>query len=102
MNNELSATHDSKEPFYRVYFLTDGEYVKIGYARNVNSRINTLQTGMHRDLERLFTYPCYDKESAIKLEQYAHRLFSKHHINREWYDILKILKSENWKYRMDY
>lgn len=74
------------------YFITDGEYVKIGQSIKPKERLLTFQ-------------PCNPKKLTLLAilknisESEAHFLFSNKHVNREWYkfDTEVMLKIESLK-----
>ncbi len=70
------------EPGSVVYFITahKSRKVKIGYARNLKSRMATLQTGNHSPLKVLHTLP-----GGAGLEAQLHGRFSDDRIQGEWF-----------------
>jgi len=63
-----------------VYFISDGEYIKIGKADNPNKRLDQLQTANARPLVLLHTI------SGGKIEENKmHHLFKKWHVRGEWF-----------------
>lgn len=68
-----------------VYFIQpDGErVVKIGQAKNVFSRLYSLQTAHHRRLVLLAVLDGSDKEGEVEL----HRRFAKLRIRGEWFKL---------------
>lgn len=86
-----------------VYFITDGEYVKIGKGLPVH-RMKSCQTGNARRLRLLFTIPIgpipKDSTEAWRIsagrtaEDILHNLFGKYNINGEWFDILGLIDIE--------
>lgn len=64
-----------------VYFITDGEFIKIGKSENPIERMKKLQTGNVRELKMLATYQCYDED----LEGYIHKRFSHDRVRGEWF-----------------
>jgi hypothetical protein len=63
-----------------VYFISDGEFIKIGRSDDYPiGRIGSLQTANARDLKLLAVIPGADRECHL------HRLFSAHHVRREWF-----------------
>lgn len=75
-------TADSQQ----VYIIRDGEYAKVGIARDTLERVAQLQTGNPRDLEVAYTINV-DTEYAGWIEREAHaRLRRKHeHVRGEWF-----------------
>lgn len=67
-----------------VYFITDGEYMKIGKADDITYRISMLQTSTYRDLDVVLVL-----EGGLDLERKFHSYFGNEHIKREWFDISK-------------
>lgn len=51
-----------------IYFLTDGELIKVGYARIVSERIDAIQCGNGRKIECICAVP-----GTVKLERALHR-----------------------------
>jgi len=64
-----------------VYFITDGEFIKIGKANDPIERMRTMQTGNARELKMLGYYEDYDEE----LESYMHKAFAKDRVRGEWF-----------------
>jgi len=72
-----------------VYFITDGEFIKIGKANDPIERMRTMQTGNARELKMLGYYEDYDEE----LEGYMHKIFAKDRVRGEWFKPSKDLYS---------
>lgn len=80
-----------------VYFITDGEYVKIGKGLPFN-RMKSCQTGNPRRLKILFTIPVGEEAKGGEYwwratpgkpaEEALHQMFKHYHILGEWFDIL--------------
>jgi len=64
-----------------VYFITDGEFIKIGKSENPIDRMKKMQTGNARELKMLATYQCYDED----LEGYIHKRFATYRFRGEWF-----------------
>lgn len=65
-----------------VYFLTDGEYIKIGIATNLKNRVAKLQTGNARKIKILKIidgYRCLEKK--------LHNIFISYRLEGEWFNI---------------
>ena len=67
-----------------VYFITDGQYVKIGTTNDLDRRLKFLQTGNPRELSILYSVFC---SNPFQTETMYHKLFKNKHIFNEWYDI---------------
>lgn len=68
----------------KVYFITDGKYIKIGFTmKDIESRVSQLQTGNPNKLKLLF-YVDSDKS----FEKFLHKHFAKHKVLNEWFDIV--------------
>ena len=86
-----------------IYFLFDGQYVKIGKADNLTERLIALTTNNPRDIKILATITV-GKNNIFKEERLAHEFFEKYKIKGEWFseDILPLLpdyiKKKKWRY----
>lgn len=65
-----------------VYFITDGEFVKIGTAYDVSARLKDLQTGNPKRLKILVV-----TTGGFKTEKKYHRMFDLYKTVGEWYEI---------------
>lgn len=63
-----------------IYFISDGEYIKIGYAYNVHLRLSTMQSGNARKLKIIGMHKGHTKD-----EKRLHRHFNHLHYNGEWF-----------------
>lgn len=82
-------TQNNTTSGYGVYLITDGEYVKIGVAKDVFARIQDLQIGNARKL----TLIIYEKfANAYEIECMLHSKFSNKRIIGEWFDIFDEVK----------
>lgn len=82
-----------------VYFISDGEKVKIGKANNVESRLKSLQTSHAKELSLIKCIKCKNEESAYKKEKQLHKKFDEFRITGEWFDILEFImeEGESWQ-----
>jgi len=67
-----------------VYFIRSEEYIKIGHAVDVNSRLVELQVGSPIELELLGTITSDDD---LEMETVLHNLFSDNHVRGEWFRV---------------
>ena len=75
-----------------IYFISDGQYTKIGVADNPEKRLMELQTGNARKLELLTSINgSYGEERKI------HSVLNKHRVLGEWFEI-PIIDSEELVY----
>lgn len=81
----LAAANDNAVSY--VYFITDGEAVKIGKANNPKSRLAGLQTSHHKPLRFIATMP-----GGSELERELHRVFSRFRIRGEWFKDCKEIR----------
>jgi hypothetical protein len=67
-----------------VYFITDGEYTKIGKAKCAYTRLKALQTANARVLSLLYSFP-----GGLPLEKKLHNYFKEYQseANNEWFKI---------------
>lgn len=63
-----------------VYFISDGEAVKIGFSHSVMQRLKNLQTNHPRPLELLATVP-----GPWELERELHQKFAHLRVQGEWF-----------------
>ena len=71
-----------------IYFIQAGYTgpIKIGYARNVEKRRDTMQTGNHMELKLLAKLGPYSDTQARHFERTLHKKFKRKHIRGEWFD----------------
>ena len=98
--NELFPTNGKSK--WRVYFITDGNYVKIGKTNNLKNRLSGIQTGNPNELKVLFTVPCKSETVSYDIETRLHNIYHDYHMNGEWYNILKHLNIKVWTNEMSY
>lgn len=72
---------------YCVYFITDGEFVKIGVAASLPNRIKQLQTGNPRKLSAMYVIDAGTQKEALKVEANLHKIFSDKQCIGEWFNI---------------
>ena len=78
---------ESEEKCY-VYFICDGEYVKIGVANNIKSRMADLQVGNARELFLVDYIECKNRQMANAYEYTLHGFFKDYRKNGEWFDVM--------------
>lgn len=85
-----------EETEYCVYFITDGNYIKIGVAASIPSRVKQLQTGNPNRLSVLYLIDAKTQIEALRIEQKYHKFFEKKRKLGEWFDLKEkdLLKSE--------
>ena len=70
-----------------VYFLFDGEFVKIGIADEIIKRISEIQTSNARKIS-LLAYKAFETRAwALYAEKELHSFFDLFRLNGEWFDI---------------
>lgn len=69
-----------KSPVGYIYFVAAGKHVKIGFARNVKSRIADIQVGHHEKLKLL-----HMEKGTMQDEAVFHALFSGLRYRGEWF-----------------
>lgn len=70
-----------------VYFISDGEYTKIGIANNVGQRLYSLQTANARKLSLVHSIELPDASYAQFLEQRLHKHFVDKRAIGEWFKL---------------
>lgn len=70
-----------------VYFIQEGERgpVKIGRAKDLLKRIETLQIGNSRELKLIAKLPCQSERQAHEMEQRIHRRLARFRVRGEWF-----------------
>jgi hypothetical protein len=63
-----------------VYFVSDGEFIKIGFATDWQARIKGLQIANPRTLTPLLIL-----EGGYRFERQLHQLFKAHRVRGEWF-----------------
>lgn len=86
-NFSLLGNESKKNRPSNVYFISDGEFCKIGKADNVDVRLKQLQTSNAKPLFVIGYIPCKNSTSALRKENMLHSDFSKRKMNGEWYKI---------------
>jgi len=80
----LEETLYNKNRIGVIYFITDGEFTKIGYTYNLPERLSTLQLANPREL---FIKEYYFIQFPYEEEQRLHRKYIEYHIKGEWFDL---------------
>lgn len=70
---------------YYCYIIQADEYVKIGFTSNISRRMNMLQTGHHRELKLLASYPYRNADLARTKESLLHEQFVHCRVRGEWF-----------------
>lgn len=72
-----------------VYFITSkmrkGTAVKIGKAKDITERLNTLQTGSPEKLTLYGYVECRSEQEAYELEKQLHEQFANARLTGEWF-----------------
>jgi Meiotically up-regulated gene 113 len=97
VGGSVSRHNPSRYAKQVVYFITDGDAIKIGVASDVNDRREKLQVGNPRPLRILKTL-----QGSHSLEYELHHRFKKHHVRGEWFKadstILKFIGVEEHEF----
>lgn len=88
---------DEKKAGYFVYFISDGQFVKIGISNDVMKRLGDLQVGNPKPLTVLFSVPVRNKKDALELEYRLHNVYREFARCGEWFDILNYIKVEEFQ-----
>jgi len=79
---------DKKKKEYKLYGLSDGVNVKIGFSCNVKRRMTEIQSGCAVKLELIWThYVGFSRSEAAKQEGKLHRFCKKYRKQGEWFSI---------------
>lgn len=79
-----------------VYFISDGEYIKIGKAKQPKQRLMELQTGNPKELKILWLIPCKNDKAAYYVEQSLHGLYRSYRQCGEWFDVLPKMQKHSF------
>ena len=72
-----------------VYFITDGEYIKIGTANNPKTRLKELQTGNARPLSIIKSI-----KGSFAIENAFHYKYKEYRVSGEWFNLPKEIIGE--------
>lgn len=73
------------EPFVAfVYMIRAGEYIKIGVARDVEKRLQSMQTGCPFVIEVLHAWPC---ANPYRFERHLHWKLRAYRTRGEWFTV---------------
>lgn len=84
---EAEQALNEKEWGSNVYFISDGEFIKIGKANNVERRMKELQTGNPKKLEILKIIKCSNEQEAYELERFLHSILHSVQSFGEWFHL---------------
>ena len=77
---------DKKKKEYKLYGLSDGVNVKIGFSCNIKRRMTEIQSGCAVKLELIWThYIGFSRSEAAKQEGKLHRFCKKYRKQGEWF-----------------
>lgn len=80
-------TNKENESKFYLYAISDGVSVKIGYSKDVKSRLRKMQTGSSRALSVVWRYFVGDNEEiARRQEKKLHRYCRLFRVRGEWFD----------------
>jgi predicted GIY-YIG superfamily endonuclease len=84
---KASKKAKNKQGRHYVYFVQSGRRgaIKIGYARDVDKRVNELQIGNPFKLRVVALMPCESLDHAKYVETKLHKRFKSHKIRGEWF-----------------
>lgn len=67
-----------------VYLISCGDYYKIGFSKNIKTRVSSIQTSSPYDVELVTKYSSFYKNHEA-LESHLHSKFKEHHHRLEWF-----------------
>ncbi len=81
-----------------VYFISDGKYIKIGKANNVECRVKELQCGNPNKLKVVSRITCASSQDAFTVEKFFHKELADHNVRGEWFDVntTSLLNYNTW------
>lgn len=106
IENLLPGVVCDENPKAYVYFITDGEFVKIGVSDNPTTRAAEIQTGSPREIIVICAIPCKTKSAAFNLENKLHSVYDFAHVRGEWFNIYnlidKVMFSRYYKWEVEH
>ena len=78
---------------YLIKCINKDGFIKIGVARNVQSRLETMQTGCPYELKILASIKCMSKGQAYGIERSLHYLFGRDRVRGEWFRKVSMKKA---------
>jgi predicted GIY-YIG superfamily endonuclease len=78
---------------YLIKCINKDGFIKIGVAKEVQSRLDTMQTGCPYKLELLASIKCVSRKQAYELEGRLHRLFKNKRVRGEWFRKVSMYKA---------
>ena len=78
---------------YLIKCMNKDGFIKIGVAKDIQSRLDTMQTGCPYRLELLASIRCISRGQAYEMERKLHILFKKHRIRGEWFKKVSMRKA---------
>lgn len=86
---------------YFVYVVFDGQNRKIGFSRNVQRRLISLQIGNPRKLTIEYVSQYANKRDAMYIEKQSHLRLAAYHASGEWFNaqldnVVKAIESRDW------
>lgn len=76
--------------------------IKIGIAKNVESRLSSLQTANPYELSLIAKVKCDSRRHALEMETRLHKVFSQKRIRGEWFKGNINLKTADNVLKVDY
>ena len=83
-----------KNPKSFVYFISNGQFVKIGYTNNLEKRMEDLQVGSPYELRLICAVPFENSLYAQKAENILHKQYEVFFVRGEWYNILGYIRCD--------
>lgn len=101
LEDRFEESIDHINPKAYVYFITDGQYIKIGKATDIKSRLDSMQTGNAKKLTLMYAVPLKSDRAATEVEGYLHLVYRFYRVRGEWFNIKWLIETEDWKRTFD-
>ena len=88
IREKLKMHIEDDAPLSYCYFVSDGNFVKIGKSQSPSERLINLQTGNCNHLYLIYVLPCKTDYDADLCETELHEIYREYHVVGEWFDIL--------------
>ena len=93
----FSDAIDYREQNAYVYFITDGHYIKIGKAKSIKKRLDSMQVGNAKELKIMYAIPTNTERGATAIEGFLHNTYCNYRTRGEWYNIKWLIDTKAWE-----
>lgn len=84
-NNKVNFSIIGTHSF--IYIIESANLYKIGFARNLDGRINVIKTSSPHEVKLIYLIPLTSEIEHKKVENALHKMFESSHIKGEWFNL---------------